>query len=171
MSEDVVEVIDHSEREDEDVSLPFRYHISSYGADYPVDILVGRMKRKDIYIPEFQRGFVWNWIQASRFIESLLLGFPVPGIFLFKQSRSKRLIVVDGQQRLMTLKFFYGGMIGSRPFKLKGVDPELEGKTYESLDVDLQRVLNDSILHATVFQQDEPKGSPTSARVKTPDFR
>ena len=95
--------------------IPFRYTITSYGADYPVDGLVKRLKSHDIVIPTFdpesessgslegfQRRFVWTKPQSDKFIESLLLGLPVPGIFLVKQADG-RLLVLDGQQRLRTL--------------------------------------------------------------------
>ena len=61
---------------------PIRYNISSYGADFDVRGLVQRLKRGDIVIPGFERPFVWDQKMASQFIESLLLGLPVPGIFL-----------------------------------------------------------------------------------------
>src|SRR5712691_11570847 len=73
-------------------TTPFRYSITSYGADYPVDGLVKRIKAEDILIPTFdpevkpgealqgfQRQFVWTKPQCDRFVESLLLGLPVPG--------------------------------------------------------------------------------------------
>ena len=157
MTDDVTDIVDNAEQEDQEISLPFRHQLSSYGADYPIDLLVDRLNKDHFFIPRFQRGFVWTIPQASRFIESLILGLPVPGIFLFKEPTTENLIVIDGQQRLLTLKYFYDGVIGSRPFVLKGVDPHLEGMTYESLDVKSQRFLDDSILHATVFQQDRSR--------------
>ena len=73
-------MVSNREEEVENFSkdIPFKYSITSYGADYPVDMLVKRIGVGDIYVPSFQRGFVWSYIQASRFIESLLLGLPVP---------------------------------------------------------------------------------------------
>src|SRR5256714_15410421 len=88
---------------------PIQYDISSFGADYDVEGLVKRLERGDILIPPFQRNYVWSFKDASRFIESLLLGLPVPGIFLAKESDSNRLLVLDGQQRLKTLQVFYNG--------------------------------------------------------------
>jgi hypothetical protein len=79
------QIDDASITEDAEVGSSIRYVISSYGADYPVDGLVKRISREDIYVPTFQRGFVWSHAQASRFVESMLLGLPVPGIFLFKE--------------------------------------------------------------------------------------
>jgi hypothetical protein len=156
------EVDDPSLEEDEDVGAPIRYTISSYGADYPVDGLVNRLKREDIYVPEFQRGFVWSHAQASRFVESLLLGLPIPGIFLFKEPDTQKLVVVDGQQRLSTLHMFYDGLIRKREFVLRGVTSELEGLAYKTLPDEDRRRLDDSILHATVFQQEDPSGDRSS---------
>src|SRR5437867_3488615 len=71
---------------DETEVQPFRYSISSYGADYPIDGLVKRIKDGSIYVPTFQREFVWDIMDASRLVESLLLNLPVPSIFFSKES-------------------------------------------------------------------------------------
>lgn len=135
------------------------FSITSYGADYPVDTLVKRMKGEAFFIPSFQRNFVWSQRHASRFIESLLLGLPVPGVFLYKDVETARHLVVDGQQRLRTLQYFYSGLFLEKAFRLIGVRKEWEGKTYEELETNEQLKLDDSIIHATIFQQDEPKNS------------
>lgn len=154
-------VYDPSHGEDAEVSSTVRYVISSYGADYPVDGLVKRLNQSDIYVPEFQRGFVWTHAQASRFVESMLLGLPVPGIFLFRDPDQK-LVVVDGQQRLRSLQKFYEGLIHGREFALRGVSEGLNGLTYKTLPDEDRRRLDDSILHATIFQQDDPRDDRTS---------
>jgi hypothetical protein len=143
---------------------PFRYSISSYGADYPVDSLVKRIREGAIYIPKFQREFVWDIRDASRFVESLLLGLPVPSIFLSKKWETGKLLVVDGQQRLLSLCYFYDGVWkpGGRQFYLKGVQPDFEGRTYNSLRDEDRRRLDDAILHAIVFKQDEPSEDESS---------
>ena len=143
---------------------PLRYSISSYGADYDVDGLVRRIQKGDVYVPSFQRGFVWDLKLGSRFIESLLLGLPVPGIFLSKESETNKLLVVDGQQRLTTLRYFYEGtwLPTKTKFAMKSVQPQFEGKTYDSLADDDRRALDNSILHATVFKQDEPSQDESS---------
>jgi len=64
--------------DDSDEVAPAKYEITSYGADFPVDGLVKRLQNGSIFMPLFQCGFVWTYTQASRFIESLLLGLPVP---------------------------------------------------------------------------------------------
>jgi hypothetical protein len=143
---------------------PFRYAISSYGADYPVDGLVKRIREGAIYIPKFEREFVWDVRDASRFVESLLLGLPVPSIFLSKERDTGKLLVVDGQQRLLSLRYFYDDKWRptGKEFRLKGVQPELEGRTYDTLREEDRRRLDDSILHAIVFKQDEPSADEGS---------
>lgn len=143
---------------------PFRYAISSYGADYPVDGLVKRMREGSIYVPTFQRQFVWEIKDASRFVESLLLGLPVPSIFLSKEPDTGKLLVVDGQQRLLSLRHFYDGIWApsAKEFRLRKVQPELEGRTYVTLRDEDRRKLDDAILHAIIFKQDEPSEDESS---------
>lgn len=155
-------VDDASVQEDAEVASPVRYVISSYGADYPIDGLVKRIARGDIYVPEFQRGYVWSHAQASRFVESLLLGLPVPGIFLFKEPDTQKLVVVDGQQRLRTLQMYYEGLLRGREFVLRGVSEEMNGLTYRHMAEEDRRRLDDAILHATIFQQDDPQDDRSS---------
>lgn len=137
---------------------PVEYSISSYGADYPVDGLVKRINNGSIYVPKFQRSYIWNIYKASRFIESLLLGLPVPAIFLSKERASNKMLVIDGQQRLRTLQYFYGGTFEptERAFKLLGVQPRFQGTTYKTLKEDDRLRLDDSIIHAIIVRQEEP---------------
>jgi len=121
--------------------MPITYEITSYGADYDVHGLVRRIENGDIVVPSFepsftgtdevrgfQRDFVWRIPQMSRFIESLLLGLPVPGVFLVR-TKDNKLLVLDGQQRLGTLSKFYSGLVGERKFRLKGVQDPWNGMT------------------------------------------
>ena len=153
------DAVDEALLEEEDsAEESLRYEITSYGADYDVDGLVKRLKKGDIKIPAFQRGYVWPIKQASRFIESLLLGLPVPGIFLSKEADTNKLLVIDGQQRLTTLGAFYDGIFPStkREFSLVDVQAGFEGKTYKTLEEEHRRVLENSIIHATVVKQTDP---------------
>lgn len=158
ISEEELEDQAENDLEDIDEALPFNYSITSYGADYPTDSLVKRMVREDILVPPFQRGYVWNLKKASRFIESLLLGLPVPGIFLSKEKETQKLLVIDGQQRLKTIQYFYNNLFEptEQIFALDGISPQFNGKTYNSLSEEDRRRLDDSIIPATVIRQDEP---------------
>jgi uncharacterized protein with ParB-like and HNH nuclease domain len=154
---------------DEDQVIPFKYSISSYGADYDVDGLVRRLQRDDIIVPDFQRQYVWTLTRASRFIESLLLGLPVPGIFLAVDPDTRQLLVIDGQQRLRTLRYFYeetfhtGVEFALKGEKNKGIQPEFEGKTYSTLLPEDRRRLDNSIIHATVIKQEDPQEDDSSS--------
>lgn len=153
-----IDLFDESEEE----VIPYRYSITSYGADYPVDSLVNRLDREVILVPKFQRSFVWTYKMASRFIESLLLGLPVPGIFLSKEEETGKLLVIDGQQRLKTLQYFYQGVFQRREFLLRDVQDQFEGKTYRTLNEEDRLRLDDSIIHATIVKQDEPTEDESS---------
>ena len=89
------------EREDE-FSNDDLFNIQSWGADPSVRELITQYEDGDIIKPELQRNYVWDKKEASRFIESLLLGLPIPSIFLANVADDKRLII-DGYQRLTTL--------------------------------------------------------------------
>src|SRR5262245_22652266 len=111
------------------------YKVVYSGQDFDVEGLVRRLDRGDILVPQFghnddpidtagfQRSFVWQKPQMDRFIESMLLGYPIPGILLVRQ-RDKRYLVLDGQQRLRTLQYFYNGMYRDRAFRLQNVSEE-----------------------------------------------
>lgn len=134
-----------------------KFSISSYGVDYTVDSLVKRMRAEAFRIPEFQRQFVWTPKHASKFIESLLMGLPVPGVFLYKEAETNEHLVIDGQQRLRTLQAFYDGILRGKEFKLQGVREPWNGKTYKTLDTADVLKLDDSVVHATVFKQEKPE--------------
>ncbi len=139
--------------EDSD-ELPFeRYSITTYGIDFDISGLVNRIEKGIIKIPEFQREFVWKDYQVSQFIETLLLGLPVPSIFLSKNSDGT-FFVIDGQQRLKSLyKFYKDG------FQLTGVRTEFLGRTYDGnnpLDIDDRNILDGTFIRGTIMQQNSP---------------
>ncbi len=160
-------VIDDAENDS--FIAPIQYDISSYGADYDVEGLVKRLKRDDILIPSFQRNYIWNQKEASRFIESLLLGLPIPSIFLAKERLSNKLLVIDGQQRLKTLQFFFDGYFNpkegdrtNRIFSLIDVQAKFIDLTYQTLNEQDKVKLNDSIIHSIVVKQESPIDDDTS---------
>lgn len=150
------------EDEAENEVLSFRYSISSFGADYPVDAIVKRIDSQVIFVPPFQRNFVWNIKEASRFIESLILGLPVPGVFFSKEEETNRMLIVDGQQRIFSLYSFYKNNFKGKPFKLTGVQNGLDGKFYSDLTSSDRIRLDDSIIHATIVKQDQPDDNESS---------
>jgi Protein of unknown function DUF262 len=140
------------------------------GTDFDVEGLVRRLNRGDIVIPSFghgdptlevagfQRGFVWRRPQMDRFIESLLLGFPIPGIILVQQV-DKRYLVLDGQQRLKTLQAFYRGVHQGREFTLENVADAFKQLTYAMLSPELRRQLDNTFIQATIVKTDGSRSS------------
>lgn len=147
-----------------------RPSIGYAGQDFDVAGLVRRLNDHDIVIPTFgqddatiatagfQRSFVWTRRQMDRFIESLLLGYPVPGIFLVRQS-DRRYLVLDGQQRLRTLQAFKSGVHAGREFALTNVGAEFRGLTYKNLSDEQRRLLEDAFITATIVATDGSKES------------
>ena len=155
-----------SELEDEQSSLR-TYEILTYPADFTLEVLNDKYSRGQIAIPAFQRGFVWTQIQASKLIESFVLGLPVPAIFLYQDQRDNKLLVVDGQQRLRTIAYYFEGYFGeeqhgNRPvFRLNGLDDDspIVGRTYDELKTSYEALfnkLNDAVLRAFVIKQLDP---------------
>ena len=135
-----------------------RYKINTYGADYTLEILSKKIDDKEIIIPSFQRRYVWSIKKASKLIESFLLGLPVPQIFLYREEDTQDLLVVDWQQRLKTINFFFKGVFDSSVvFKLTGVWAEWEGKTFNDLSLVDKRKLNNYILRSNIFEQTDPQ--------------
>lgn len=160
---------DESDTSDGDEAPYVHYDITSYGIDFDVDGLVKRLRRGAIVIPEFQRKFVWKLPESSRFIESLLLGLPVPGIFLAHESDTGKMNIIDGQQRLLSLLYFFDGYFKprkesqtNRVFRLTSVQKPYNGLTFTELTEADRENLGNSVIHATVIKQDSPDDGDTS---------
>ncbi len=143
----------------EEIASP-RLDVEYYGADFPVDVLVKRMEEEDFIIPGFQREYVWKEDEASRFIESLLLGLPTPALFLAKDKFSSKYLVIDGQQRLRTLQYFYKESFSNgKVFRLKGVVNPFNSLTYSTLSPSDRRSLDNAIIHCTIISENyDPSG-------------
>lgn len=91
-------------QDDEDIQID-EYDITSSPNDFNVMTLFNFIESGAIVIPGFQRNFVWDIKRSSKLIESLILGLPVPQLFIYEQARNK-FLVIDGQQRLMSIYYF-----------------------------------------------------------------
>ncbi|MGW8972682.1 DUF262 domain-containing protein [Streptomyces platensis] len=138
-----------------------------FGADFDVDGLVRRLENETFIIPTFeplaeaetegyegfQRGLVWKKKQMDRFVESVLLGYPVPGIFLVELP-SRRYLVLDGQQRMTTLHSFRHGKYpvkgGLRRFSLRYVGTAYKNLTYADLPSELRLLFDNTFIQATI---------------------
>ena len=118
--------------------------------------LVNRLEHNEIDLnPDFQRhGNLWSATNMSRLIESVLLKLPLP-IFYFDVSNPDKWIVVDGLQRLSTIKKF----MVDKTLKLKNLEflKELEGKGYDDLDRGFKRVFEGTQIVTYQIEAQTPK--------------
>ncbi|MEO8712133.1 MAG: DUF262 domain-containing protein [Parafilimonas sp.] len=91
--------------------------------------------------PDFQRNLVWDNTRKSALIESILLGIPIP-VFYFAESKSGKYHVVDGLQRLSTIKQFLNNEFFLK--KLEHLDKDCNGKYYKE-DVDNRKTKGKSL--------------------------
>jgi uncharacterized protein with ParB-like and HNH nuclease domain len=150
------------EEKEQESSNDDLFNITSWGADPSVRELIMQYQDGDIEKPELQRKYVWTKKAASRFIESLLLGLPVPSIFLANLESGKRLII-DGYQRIRTLvDYIDEGIWGGdgTVFRLSNtelINKRWRGKSFKELDEDDKRRLRNYSLHAIIFEQKQPQ--------------
>ncbi len=159
------------EKEDDNAEeVLIEYDIASYPSDYTLSVLFKMWNDQDITIPDFQRSFVWTVQQSSLLIESFLIGLPVPPMFLYIDNVNKNL-VVDGQQRLLSVVFFMEGFFGHenekgkrQVFRLSGLNSKSPyyNKKFTELSMSDQRKLENSVLRAINIRQLSPNGDNTS---------
>ena len=110
--------------------------------DYPFEVICSKYGDEDnpkasLYIPSYQREFVWKPDRQSKFIESVLLGVPLTP-FLVSEDELGRLEIIDGSQRIRTLIAFYENKL-----KLRKLDKlsEINAAKFIDLPPKLQHYL------------------------------
>lgn len=116
-------------------------------SDWTVETLFGQIKKQNIDLsPFFQRRQVWDVRKQSAFIESLILGIPVPQIVIAQDHKSRgKYIVLDGKQRLLSVLAFYENRLSlANPDLLR----DLKGLKYENLNQDYRDALDNATIRA-----------------------
>ena len=120
------------ERDLEDDAYPIdEFNIVATPNDFNTKTLVDFIDSGVVQIPGFQRNYVWDVRRASRLIESIIVGIPVPQVFLYEKARNE-FLVIDGQQRLMSIYYFVKGRF---PRKEKLAELRLESGPSSNLTV------------------------------------
>jgi uncharacterized protein with ParB-like and HNH nuclease domain len=92
---------------DDDIGYSFKeYDVTSTPNDFNTKTIIDFIESGLFKIPGFQRNYIWDLKRASKLIESIIIGLPIPQVFLYEESKNSYL-VIDGQQRLLTLYFFF----------------------------------------------------------------
>jgi len=113
--------------------------------------------RKELIIdPDFQRGNVWAKKQGAELVESILMGIPIPVMYLFEMRDGKKQ-VVDGRQRISAILDFLNDKLVLKDLKIL---PEYNDCKFSDLDAKMQGIFEDSQMYFYIIQP------PTPERVK-----
>lgn len=164
------ETLEIEREEEQDNEVLVEYDITTYPSDFTLSGLAKMWKDGDITIPDYQREFVWTIKQSTLLIESFLIGLPVPPVFFYIDENNKNL-VVDGQQRLLSIFFYLEGYFGHenekgkrQTFRLTGLNEKnpFHNKRFTDLDEKDRRKLETSVLRAINIRQLAPRDQSTS---------
>ena len=127
--------------------------------DFTVDYLVKQFKDDLFYVPNYQRKFIWKTQNQCRFIESILLGLPIPMMFVADMDDG-RLEIVDGAQRIQTLEAFL-----SDDLVLQGLEhlPALNCFKFSTLPEGQRRKFGNKAMRIVVL--DEPTSIQTRQEI------
>jgi hypothetical protein len=123
--------------------------------EYPVEIIVNKYilnsasDESEIFIPAYQRSFVWEEDRQSKFIESILLGLPVPYIFTAENSDG-RLEIIDGSQRIRTLENFLNNRLTLSTLEILD---RCNGMKFSDFPISRQRKINNTSLRMIVLSE------------------
>lgn len=144
LSEDCLELAEKQLRD-------LRREIDYDTKDYAIDFLIDRFHENDFFIPdEYQRRYIWEDTNKSLFIESVLLGLPIPFMF-FADTDDGRCEIIDGAQRTQTLEEFLAG-----DMKLKNLKRlfALNGFTFNDLPEQYRRKFQKTTLRIVVLDEE-----------------
>lgn len=134
-----------AEAEDQIVEQSRR--IDFYITEYNVEALAQKVRAGEYVVPAYQREFTWDPARKSRFIESVVMGLPIPFLF-FWEMPDGRLEIVDGSQRLRTLEQFLDGDL-----RLTELDQlsRLEGLRFSDLPASRQRKIKNRSIRGIIL--------------------
>lgn len=164
MSEERDEELEIEPDESEEDQAHVEYDIATYPSDNTLSVICEMFEAKDIEIPDFQRSFIWSIKQSSLLIDSFLMGLPVPAVFFYIDEENKS-VVIDGQQRILSVVYFFEGYFGPESpknkrqvFRLQGLssNSKYRNKKFVDLSESDQRKLKSAVLRAINIKQLSP---------------
>ncbi|TAE74636.1 MAG: DUF262 domain-containing protein [Bacteroidetes bacterium] len=154
-----VEVLDIVEEEEIAVPIPKEERkLITQPYDKSIEDLVNMIEKKKILLdPEFQRNYVWDTKKASLLIESILLNVPIPVVYASQEKETFKWLIVDGVQRLTSLKRFFDGEFKLKGLEVLGTEQDknlLNGLDYESLPPIYRNTLDNGIIRIVLISED-----------------
>lgn len=130
----------------------FQRQIDYDTKDYTIEYLVDKLDKGDFFIPLYQRRFIWKDYQRASFIESILLGLPIPFMF-FANCETGKMEIIDGAQRMQSLRAFLNGEL-----KLKKLEKltALNGYRFDELLDAQQRKFKERSLRVVILEESTP---------------
>lgn len=149
---DIEELIAEAEAQIVEQSRRIEFYIT----EYTIEILALKMRDGEFEVPHYQREFTWESARKSRFIESILMGLPIPFLFFWVNLETGKLEIVDGSQRLRTLEEFILG-----DFKLGDLEELslLTGFRFRDLPVSRQRKIKNRSIRGIVLNEHTDEAS------------
>ena len=124
--------------------------IEFYLTEYSVELLALKMERGEFEIPAYQREDTWEPARKARFVESLLMGLPIPFLFFWEIPETGKLEIVDGSQRLRTIhQFIHGDLVLGELEELS----HLQGMSFSQLPESRQRKIRNRSIRGIVLNE------------------
>lgn len=143
-----IEITEQMKMEAEDQIKSQQREIDYDLRDFTIDYIVQEFESGRFYIPPYQRKFIWLINNKTKFIESVILGLPIPFMF-FADTDDGRLEIIDGAQRIQTLQEFHNNdLVLSKLEKL----PSLNGFLFKDLPIAQQRKFENRALRVILLE-------------------
>jgi hypothetical protein len=139
-----------AQKEQADAAIRERQREIAYDQrDFTIELIIQKFRDDEFFVPAYQRAFIWTERDKSSFIESVLLGLPIPFMFVADMPDG-RLEIVDGAQRIQTLEAFLADdLVLSKLEEL----PALNDFRFSDLPVAQQRKLKNRALRLVVLEE------------------
>ena len=137
------------------------FKIRYWNTTYTFDRISQLYKKRKFVIPDLQRAYVWTQDMASRLIDSILLGIPLPNFFIYKNEDDTN-DIIDGLQRIITISTFINEenlpdkKVVFRLSNNNSVSSKWRGKSFDELTSEEQDRLRDGEANIVFFEQRYP---------------
>lgn len=155
-----IEVDEESEEQEENI---VEYDITSAPRDWNPSNIVEMIDSGFMEMPLFQRNFVWDIKRASKFIESLILGLPVPELFVYiEDDEESTYKIIDGQQRILSIYFFIKGKFPKNNKTRSLIREKLLRENLQKENLQKKNLFEDMLNDKKLFQDFKLKLAPGS---------